>query len=96
MCVSCRDGKFVKIPREIIDKYGLKLTGVFCKYIKNDEYNRRFVEIEKQAVKLPNMYKINLVAQKMRDAAFDRKKELERRIIKVLVLALVKLIPSMR
>ena len=24
------------------------------------------------------MYKINLVAQKMRDAAFDRKKELER------------------
>lgn len=78
LCVSCRDGKFVKIPREIIDKYGLKLTGVFCKYIKNDEYNRRFVEIEKQAVKLPNMYKINLVAQKMRDAAFDRKKELER------------------
>lgn len=78
LCVSCRDGKFVKIPREIIDKYGLKLTGVFCKYIKNDEYDRRFVEIEKQAVKLPNMYKINLVAQKMRDAAFDRKKELER------------------
>ena len=78
LCVSCRDGKFVKIPREIIDKYGLKLTGVFCKYIKNDEYNRRFVEIEKQAVKLTNMYKINLVAQKMRDAAFDRKKELER------------------
>lgn len=78
LCLSCRDGKFAKLPREIIDKYGLRLRGVFCKYIKCDEYDKRFVEIEKQVVKSPNMYKIDLEAQKMRDAAFDKKKELEK------------------
>ena len=83
LCLSCHDGKFAKLPREIITKYGLKFTGVFCKYIKYDEYGHCFVEIEKQAVKSPFSFvagirKIDFVAQKMRDAAFDRKEKLEK------------------
>ncbi len=81
LCLSCHDGKFAKLPREIITKYGLKFTGVFCKYIKYDEYGHCFVEIEKQAVKSPffsfvaGIRKIDFVAQKMRDAAFGQKGE---------------------
>lgn len=78
VCLSCRDGKFAKIPRELINKYGLKPTGVFCKYAKYDEFHNRFVEIEKQIVKSPNMYNLDLVAQKMMTAAFTKKAELEK------------------
>ena len=78
VCLSCRDGKFAKIPRELINKYGLKPTGVFCKYAKYDEFHKCFVEIEKQAVKSPNMYNLEMAAQKMLTAAFAKKAELEK------------------
>ena len=78
VCLSCRDGKFAKIPRELINKYGLKATGVFCKYAKYDEFHKCFVEIEKQAVKSPNMYNLEIAAQKMLTAAFAKKAELEK------------------
>lgn len=78
VCLSCRDGKFAKIPRELINKYGLKATGVFCKYAKYDEFHKCFVEIEKQAVKSPNMYNLEIAAQKMKTAAFTKKAELEK------------------
>ena len=78
VCLSCRDGKFAKIPRELINKYGLKPTGVFCKYAKYDEFHNRFVEIEKQTVKSPNMYNLDLATQKMKTAAFAKKAELEK------------------
>lgn len=78
VCISCRDGKFAKIPRELINKYGLKPIGVFCKYAKYDEFNKCFVEIEKQIVKSPNMYNLDMAAQKMVSAAFAKKKELEK------------------
>ena len=78
VCLSCRDGKFAKIPRELINKYGLKAIGVFCKYAKYDEFHKCFVEIEKQAVKSPNMYNLEMAAQKMLTAAFAKKAELEK------------------
>ena len=78
VCLSCRDGKFAKIPRELINKYGLKATGVFCKYAKYDEFHKCFVEIEKQAVKSPNMYNLEIAAQKMLTAAFAKKAKLEK------------------
>lgn len=78
VCLSCRDGKFAKIPRELINKYGLKATGVFCKYAKYDEFHKCFVEIEKQTVKSPNMYNLEMAAQKMLSAAFAKKAELEK------------------
>lgn len=78
VCLSCRDCKFAKIPRELINKYGLKPTGVFCKYAKYDEFHKCFVEIEKQAVKSPNMYNLEMAAQKMLTAAFAKKAELEK------------------
>jgi len=78
VCLSCRDGKFAKIPRELINKYGLKATGVFCKYAKYDEFHKCFIEIEKQTVKSPNMYNLDLAAQKMLSSAFAKKAELEK------------------
>lgn len=78
LCLSCRDSKFAKIPRELINKYGLKPTGVFCKYAKYDEFDKCFVEIEKQAVKSPNMYNLEMAAQKILTAAFAKKAELEK------------------
>ena len=78
VCLSCRNGKFAKIPRELINKYGLKPTGVFCKYAKYDEFHKCFVEIEKQAVKSPNMDNLDMAAQKMKTAAFAKKTELEK------------------
>lgn len=78
VCLSCRDGKFAKIPRELINKYGLKPIGVFCKYAKYDDFRKCFVEIEKQTVKSPNMYNLEMAAQKMLTAAFAKKTELEK------------------
>ena len=78
VCLSCRDGKFAKIPRELINKYGLKATGVFCKYAKFDEFNKCFIEIEKQNVKSPNRYNLELAAQKMLSSALAKKAELEK------------------
>ena len=78
VCLSCRDGKFAKIPRELINKYGLKATGVFCKYAKYDEFNKCFIEIEKQNVKSPNQHNLDLAAKKMLSTAFARKAELEK------------------
>ena len=78
VCISCRDSKFAKIPRELINKYGLKPIGVFCKYAKYDEFNKCFVEIEKERVKSPNIHNLDMAAQKMVNAAFNRKKDLEK------------------
>lgn len=78
VCLSCRDGKFARIPRELINKYGLKPTGVFCKYAKYDEFHKCFIEIEKQTVKSPTMYNLDLAAQKMLNSAFAKKAELEK------------------
>lgn len=78
VCLSYRDRKFAKIPRELINKYGLKPTGVFCKYAKYDEFHKCFIEIEKQAVKSPNLYNLEMAAQKMLTAAFAKKVELEK------------------
>lgn len=76
--VSSSNNIFPRIPREIINKYGLKATGGFCEYIKYDEFGKRFWEIEKQPVKSPSFYKLDSVARKMRDTAFTKKAELEK------------------
>lgn len=78
LCVSSKDKVFAKLPREIIKKYGLKPTGVFCKYDKLDEYDKHFIEIEKQVVKSPNLYNLELESQKMLEAALAKKKKLEK------------------
>ena len=76
--VSCRDRPFAKIPREIINKYGLKPTGVFCKYTKYNEFHNRFIEIEKRCVKSPNANNLQIAAQKMLTEANAKKVELEK------------------
>ena len=80
LCISSRDRdtRIVKIPRDILNKYGMKATGVFCKYAKYDEFHKCFVEIEKQTVKTPNLYNLDMAAQNMQNAAFARKAELEK------------------
>ena len=78
VCLSYRDNKFAKIPRELINKYGMKPTGVFCKYAKYDEFRKCFVEIEKQPVKHPTMANLDVAFQKMLNAANAKKAELER------------------
>lgn len=78
VCISSRESKFVKIPREIINKYGLKPKGVFCKYAKYDEFRKCFVEIEKLTVKSPNINNLEMAAQKMLTVAFAKKAELEK------------------
>lgn len=78
ICVSSRDSKLTKLPREIIDKYGLRPTGVFCKYAKYDEYHKCFIEIVKQSVKSPNLYNLEIAAQQMLNKAYARKVELEK------------------
>lgn len=90
ICLSCRDNqrmqtdrlkaacKLPKIPRELINKYGLKTTGVFCRYKKYDEFRKCFVEIERQAIKFPRVEILEKATQKMMDAAFAKKTELEK------------------
>ena len=76
--VSCRDRLFAKIPREIINRYGLKPTGVFCKYTKYNEFHNRFIEIVKRCVKSPNAYNLQIAAQKMLTEANEKKAKLEK------------------
>lgn len=78
ICLSCREAKFAKIPRELISKYGLKATGVFCKYVKFDEFHKRFVEFENRPVRNPNMDNLEMATQEMLNAAFAKKAKLEK------------------
>ena len=78
LCLSSRNVLVARIPRDIIYKYGLKPTGVFCKYTKWDEFHKHFIEIEKRSVKFPNLRKMETAAQKMLDDATTKKTELEK------------------
>lgn len=78
LCLSSRNVLVPRIPHEIIDRYGLKPTGVFCKYIKYDEFHNRFFDIKKQSVKLPNPQKMKMAAREMLAAATAEKAELEK------------------
>lgn len=78
LCISSRDSKVARLPREILDKYGMKATGVFCKYAKFDEFHNCFIELEKQSVEAPNLYKLEKAIQNLRNVAFARKAELEK------------------
>lgn len=78
ICLSNNREKFVQIPRNILSKYGLEATGVFCKYAKHDEFHNCFVEIEKQAINIPNIRNLEMAAQRMVKTAFTKKKKLEK------------------
>jgi DNA polymerase III delta prime subunit len=73
-----RNDRFAKIPRELMNKYGLKPIGVFCKYAKTDEFHKCFIEIEKQSVKIPTVPNLEKETQKMLSLAFVKKAELEK------------------
>ena len=78
LCVSNRESTLAKLPRIILNKYGLKPTGVFCKYAKYDEYKKCFVEIVKRSVKFPKLDNLEMATQKMQNDALDIKAKLEK------------------
>lgn len=67
-----------KLPKDIVNKYELKLAGCFCKYIKHDEFGHRFFDVFKKYVKYPSFEAIENVAEKLRDYAIQKKEKLEK------------------
>lgn len=78
LCLSSRDiknrSRFPKLSREIINRYGLKPAGIFCKYIKTDEFNKRYSEIEKKNIKSKNLNVFESEFDNMCDEAASKKR----------------------
>ena len=75
--ISCKDKLLQKLPEEIKEKYGLKLIGIYCLYIKTDEYRNRFYEIEREYLQSPNASRALNSMASLKKRAIDKKRQLE-------------------
>ena len=75
--ISSKDKLLQKLPDDIKGKYGLKLIGIYCLYIKTDEYKNRFYEIEREYLQSPNASRALTSMASLKNRAIDKKRKLE-------------------
>lgn len=75
--ISNREKLIQKLPREIIEKYRLKLAGIFCTYLKTDEFGNRYYENTERLKKRASIFNIVDDINQLRKEALNQKKTWE-------------------